>query len=823
MTQPAATRLTRQYNVFISYARADGRDLANRLYMALQDNGLRPWRDGRNLNLGRDYTIEIERAIRAADYVVVLLTSDVAVRKEDSFVNCEILEAQARGKPIIPLITRGFDPVDVPIQIKHLTWMPFADFDTDLPRLLERFSEAPGYFAEPPPSDDPFHPYVERMRDFVIAELGCSLLDLDNPLPLSMRDASHATSVPPLPVAFKSRVLHHNLSVSTAPPERRFDDFNQGCAAFDGRVLLLGEPGAGKTTILLAFARAKAITRLVYPAAPLPVYAPLASWDGESELADWLARTTGLEAAALRTEIAAKRALLILDGLDEMAVQLPDSSKPDRPRRDFRVEFLARLQSIQTPTVVSCRVKDYHDIVARGGEKIPLNGAVTLQPLTTEHIKAYLKDQPELWDALQADADLLDAARTPLLLSLLAFGYRDSTADDRAQLRDLSRSPDDLRDRLFERYIAERYEHEQIRTAEPLPYTREELVEKLGRAIVAMLSDTGGRFDYTLLGESDFSKPDRVALTELAVRLHLLKPAERGILGASFGHQELRWRCHHKLLRDYLGFRRAITDLGDAGENVRIGAALALGKLGEPRAVTALVTALSHAIYSNSYTYIASALTQLEDPRAVEELIAALADSDRFVRLYAADALGNIGNVRGVEALIAALRDPDGSVRSNAANALRRIGDARAVEPLLAALSDPDSFVRWSVADTLGQLGDIRAVEPLIAALGDPDSFVRRSAADALGQLRDHHAVEPLITALLGPDSFVRASAARALGQIGDACAVEPLKKLLSDDALGTRLKSRTGIKRVYDYAVEALERIGTPEALAVLKQWRRG
>jgi HEAT repeat protein len=89
--------------------------------------------------------------------------------------------------------------------------------------------------------------------------------------------------------------------------------------------------------------------------------------------------------------------------------------------------------------------------------------------------------------------------------------------------------------------------------------------------------------------------------------------------------------------------------------------------------------------------------------------------------------------------------------------------------------------------------------------------------------LRDHHAVEPLISALLGPDSFVRASAARALGQIGDACAVEPLKKLLSDDALGTRLKSRTGIKRVYDYAVEALERIGTPEALAVLKQWRRG
>lgn len=33
------------YDVFISYARADGRELAKDLYHTLEENGLRPWRD----------------------------------------------------------------------------------------------------------------------------------------------------------------------------------------------------------------------------------------------------------------------------------------------------------------------------------------------------------------------------------------------------------------------------------------------------------------------------------------------------------------------------------------------------------------------------------------------------------------------------------------------------------------------------------------------------------------------------------------------------------------------------------------------------------
>jgi predicted NACHT family NTPase len=59
------------------------------------------------------------------------------------------------------------------------------------------------------------------------------------------------------------------------------------------------------------------------------------------------------------------------------------------------------------------------------------------------------------------------------------------------------------------------------------------------------------------------------------------------------------------------------------------------------------------------------------------------------------------------------------NIRSSAANALGRLGDSRAVEPLINALSDPDWFVRNSIIDTLGKLGKV-VIEPLIVTYNDP-------------------------------------------------------------------------------------------------------
>jgi hypothetical protein len=197
-----------QYDAFISYARADGRDLAERLYHALKDRGLRPWRDVSDLNPHQDFSVMIEEAIPVAGQVVVLLTPDVVNRK-DSFVRREILYAQAHHKPITPLICAGFDEKKVPILVNHLTWLPFTDFDRHLPALLERLN-APEVYSPPELPDDPFRDYVTGLRDFTVRALGESLLNIHNILSLTAKDTPEAVPPRVLPTAFRSRWLAVN-------------------------------------------------------------------------------------------------------------------------------------------------------------------------------------------------------------------------------------------------------------------------------------------------------------------------------------------------------------------------------------------------------------------------------------------------------------------------------------------------------------------------------------------------------------------------------------------------------------------------------------
>jgi hypothetical protein len=139
------------------------------------------------------------------------------------------------------------------------------------------------------------------------------------------------------------------------------------------------------------------------------------------------------------------------------------------------------------------------------------------------------------------------------------------------------------------------------------------------------------------------------------------------------------------------------------------------------------------------------------------------------VRRDAAEALGQIGDPGAVVALIDALRDDNSSVRQAAAEALGRIGDASAVAPLLVSLKDPSSGVRCAAARALGQIGDRLAVDPLIVALADSSWSVRESVAVALGHIPDPRAAESLEVALGDPELNVRQAAAGALAALASA------------------------------------------------------
>jgi HEAT repeat protein len=88
------------------------------------------------------------------------------------------------------------------------------------------------------------------------------------------------------------------------------------------------------------------------------------------------------------------------------------------------------------------------------------------------------------------------------------------------------------------------------------------------------------------------------------------------------------------------------------------------------------------------------------------------------VRMDAAIALGEIGDVRAVNPLIEVLADPDYRVRREAARGLGEIGDARAVDPLIKTLSDKERRVREVAIKSLEKLGE-PVGEPLINAHAD--------------------------------------------------------------------------------------------------------
>jgi hypothetical protein len=175
--------------------------------------------------------------------------------------------------------------------------------------------------------------------------------------------------------------------------------------------------------------------------------------------------------------------------------------------------------------------------------------------------------------------------------------------------------------------------------------------------------------------------------------------------------------------------------LGSEDSRVRVAAMGSLGKSRDPRAIAPLIALLGD---GNRGVREASvrALGALGG-EAVEPLIQALGNRDWHIRVGCAIALRIIGDPRGVEPLIRALSDENRFVRREAAKSLGRIGDRRATEPLISLLGDMDTGVRVRAAAALGKTGDPRAIDPLTRALSDRNGEMQEVAGEALSRLKN--------------------------------------------------------------------------------------
>src|SRR5918992_110480 len=230
------------------------------------------------------------------------------------------------------------------------------------------------------------------------------------------------------------------------------------------RLVILGEPGMGKTTLAVLLLR-----ELLERAAqedPVPVLLSMSGWDPDDEsLDEWVARRLAADYPVLRAATFGpdaprsltiqRRILPILDGLDELPKEI-------RPRVLLRLN-----EAAADPLVLTCRTREYEEIVAApGGDVLTGGGGLEACPRAPAGAAAHISPRPppgadggwpDLLSALKRrkNSPLVKAMNTPLALWLLRQVYMETRANatvlfDRRRFPDPERVIEHLLDHLVD-------------------------------------------------------------------------------------------------------------------------------------------------------------------------------------------------------------------------------------------------------------------------------------------------------------------------------------------------------------------------------------
>ncbi|MBZ5520925.1 MAG: TIR domain-containing protein [Acidobacteriia bacterium] len=107
--------------IFISYARKDGAELAQRLQSDLKARGYDAWLDKQRIKGGASWTTDIETAIDEAKFVLALLTPGSYVSE---ICRAEQLRSLRKGKVVIPL--KAHRDTDIPLHLEQKNYRDFS-------------------------------------------------------------------------------------------------------------------------------------------------------------------------------------------------------------------------------------------------------------------------------------------------------------------------------------------------------------------------------------------------------------------------------------------------------------------------------------------------------------------------------------------------------------------------------------------------------------------------------------------------------------------------------------------------------------------------
>ena len=212
-----------------------------------------------------------------------------------------------------------------------------------------------------------------------------------------------------------------------------------------GRLLVLGEPGAGKTTTMLEIAYQLLKISTKDNEFPIPVLFNLSSWkDSDQSIESWInneLKKYKLSGTANKNLIKEQKLAILLDGLDEVEPKL-------QPLCVEAINVFLEGKSSPAHVVICCRCLQYYN----AGSLLSVNNAVYLKNPTRQQVKDYLYrvKRPDLWSSLKREPYSIDLICNPFLLNIALLFYPNTSTK---KWQEISGSTNQYCQNLLEAYI----------------------------------------------------------------------------------------------------------------------------------------------------------------------------------------------------------------------------------------------------------------------------------------------------------------------------------------------------------------------------------